>query len=140
MRAVILVVVATLCVAPTLGCDLVPGYTPPTLEELVAPARTAFLGTVVALRMKNGQITTDLAPECGERDPDAPCWQGFWERLAAYHENTIAAVVNVDEALRGTETNQKFELPPGEDTSCGEHLYIGQKVLVVDGEVRSHPP
>jgi hypothetical protein len=36
-----------------------------TLEELVTPAKTAFLGTIVALRMRNGQITMDLPPECG---------------------------------------------------------------------------
>ncbi|MET3897169.1 hypothetical protein ABIB57_001106 [Devosia sp. UYZn731] len=138
MRAVIMVIAATLYAAPALGCDLVPGYTPPTLEELVKPAKTAFFGTVVALRMSNGEITTDLPPECGERDPDAPCWQGFWERLAAYHDNTVTALANVDDALRGTETNQWFELPAGEDNSCGERLYIGQKVLVVDGQVRSY--
>lgn len=93
MRGIILVFIATMSAAPTLGCDLVPGYTPPTLEELVTPAKAAFLGTIIALRMRNGQITTEPPPECGERDPDAPCWQGFWERWAAYHENTIAAVV-----------------------------------------------
>lgn len=140
MRAVILVFVATLCVAPTLGCDLVPGYTPPTLEELVTPARTAFFGTVVALRMRNGEITMDLPPECGERDPDAPCWQGFWERLSAYHENTVSAVANVDQYLQGTEENQWFELSAGGDNSCGDRLYIGQKVLVVDGQVRAYSP
>ena len=140
MRAVITVIIASLCAAPTLGCDLVPGYTPPTLEELVTPSETAFLGTVVALRMSNGEITTDRPPECGERDPDAPCWQGFWERLAAYHDKTVNALVNVDDALRAAEENQWFELPAGEDNSCAERLYIGQKVLVVDGEVRSYAP
>jgi hypothetical protein len=69
----------------------------------------------------------------GERDPDAPCWQGFLERLAAYHENTVAAVADVDQALCATEANQRFELPAGEDNSCGERLCTGQKVLVLDG-------
>ena len=141
MRTVIIAVaIASLAATPTVGCDLVPGYTLPTVEELVAQSQTAFLGTVVALRRRNGEITTDLPPECGERDPDAPCWQGFWERWNEYNDDTVTALVNVDEALRGTEENRLFEVPKGEINSCSEHRYIGEKVLLVDGQVRSFPP
>lgn len=139
MRATMMAFAATFVVAPALACDLVSDGAP-RLEDLLVAAKTAFFGTVVALRMSSGELTTNPPPECAERDPGASCWQGFWERWAAYHDNTVAAVVNVDEALRGTVTDRLFEIPPGEDNSCGERLSIGQRVLVVDGQVRNYAP
>lgn len=77
MRGIILVFIATMSAAPTLGCDLVPGYTPPTLEELVTPAKAAFLGTIIALRMRNGQITTEPPQSAGNAIPTLPVGRVF---------------------------------------------------------------